>query len=122
MKITREQIIELINQYVYANGRQLITGEQLNEILNIIADSFALEGEASSGLNAVLERDSRVSERKEIINEHGGRIKLASEELLINVLRQVIGIEVSDKTNRGIIHLGKDISTVGTVRTTEEEN
>lgn len=122
MRVTREQIIELINQYIYANGRQLITGEQLNEILNIIANSFAMEGEASSGLDAVLERGSTVSDGKEIINNHGGRIKLASEELLLDALRQVIGTEVSDTLNKSMVQLGKDISTVGTIRTNSGEN
>ncbi|HLW29692.1 MAG TPA: hypothetical protein VKX29_02470 [Brumimicrobium sp.] len=122
MRVTREQIIELINQYIYANGRQLITGEQLNEILNIIANSFALEGESSSGIDAVLERGSTVSDGKEIINNHGGRIKLASEELLLDALRQVIGTEVSDTLNKSMVQLGKDISTVGTIRTNSGEN
>lgn len=122
MKLTREQIIELINQYIYANGQQLITGEQLNEILIVIANAFAMEGEASVGLDAVLERGDTVSNGRKINNNQGGAIKLAAEEIVANVLSQIIGIEVSDTENKGMLQISKGISTIGNISTTLEED
>lgn len=117
MRVTREQIIELINQYIYANGRQLITGEQLNEILNIIANSFAMEGEASSGLDAVLERGSTVSDGKEIINNHGGKFKLSAEEFVIDLLDYIMSLEVADSENKGMVQVSKSMSAIGSIKT-----
>lgn len=122
MKVTREQIIELINQYVYANGRQLISGEQLNEILNIIASSFAMEGEASSGIDEVLQRGNTVADGREINNNHGGKFKLSAEEVVVDLLDYIMSLEVADAENKGLVQVSKGMSAIGSIKTVLESD
>ncbi len=119
MKMTREQIINLINQYIYTNGQELITGEQLNEILIVIANAFAMEGEASSGIDAVLEKGSLVSEGREIINGHGGQLKLSKEELANGILEYAMGFVVEGEKDLGLVDIRNWISIIGNIHTEE---
>jgi hypothetical protein len=89
--------------------------------LILIANAFAMEGKASSGIDEVLERGDTVSGDREIKNIRGGKIKLSAEELVANVLSQIIGIEVSDTQNKGMLQISKGISAIGNISTTLKE-
>lgn len=76
--LTRQQLINLINRYIYANGQQRITAAQLNEILLDIADSFVIEGGGTAnGIDAVLAAGSAVTAGRKITNPYGGSLYLA---------------------------------------------
>ncbi len=78
MESKREQIIDLINEFIYTNGRQRITAAQLNNILNVIANSFELVGEGKGGgINSVLNNDPNVEDNQKIINANGGLFELS---------------------------------------------
>lgn len=78
MATKREQIIDLINDYIYTNGRQRITAIQLNEILTVIANSYELVGEGSGGgISQVLTTDPNVKDNQKIINPNGGLLELS---------------------------------------------
>jgi len=78
MASKREQIIDLINEYIYTNGRQRITAIQLNEILMLIANSFELVGQGTGGgISQVLKTDPNVEDGQKIINQNGGRFELS---------------------------------------------
>lgn len=80
MASKREQIIDLINEYIYTNGRQRITAIQLNEILMLIANSFELVGQGiGGGISQVLDTDPNVENNQKIINKNGGRFELSGE-------------------------------------------
>lgn len=80
MKSKREQIIDLINEYIYTNGRQRITANQLNELLTLIANSFELLGQGTGGgINAVLTTDSNVDDNQKITNNNGGQVELSGK-------------------------------------------
>lgn len=99
MKPTREQIIDLINQYIYTNGRQRITAIQLNEILTLIANSFELVGQGTGGgINQVLNTDPNVENNQKIINKNGGRLDLSgtidvTDEIRIPYMGLLTGVE-----------------------------
>ncbi|MBU3660688.1 MAG: hypothetical protein FGM14_12490 [Flavobacteriales bacterium] len=118
--MTREQIIDLINQYIYTNGLQRISAAQLNEILIDMATSFAIEGGASSGLDAVLETGSTVSENREITNENGGAFKLDAELTIGETIIKYIGMNFNDGLTEGAAYVGKDMSAYGNRRLPEE--
>lgn len=78
MATSRQQIIDLINDYIYTNGRQRITAVQLNEILTLIANSFELVGQGTGGgINDVLNTDPNVEDNQKIINRNGGQFELS---------------------------------------------
>ncbi len=120
--MTREQIIDLINQYIYTNGLQRISAAQLNEILIDMATSFAIEGGASSGLDAVLETGSTVSENREITNENGGTFKLDAELTIGETIIKYIGMNFNDGLTEGAAYVGKDMSAYGNRRLPEENS
>lgn len=80
MNDKRNEIIALINDYIYTNGEQRITAEQLHEILNEIAVYYALKSESGggkTGIDEVLAFDPNVSLGRAIYNPVGGRVELA---------------------------------------------
>lgn len=85
--ITRQQIIGLINQYIYTNGNQEITAEQMHEILTDIANAFAMEGSAGTGgIEQVLAQGSAVSNGRQITNSFGGKLQLAVVPQVTNTI------------------------------------
>ncbi|MBN9292836.1 MAG: hypothetical protein J0G96_02515 [Flavobacteriia bacterium] len=102
MRPTREQIIDLINQYIYTNGRQRITAIQLNEILTLIANSFELIGQGTGGgINQVLNTDPNVEDNQKIINKNGGQVELSgmidiSDDISIPYIGLLTGVEGKD--------------------------
>lgn len=111
--MTREEIIELINQYIYTNGFQRITAAQLNEVLIEMANSFAIEGGSSSGIDAVLATGSTVSENREITNEDGGTLRLAAEMAIEGDTIKYIGMNFQDDLTEGNASIGKGMSFFG---------
>lgn len=99
MESKREQIIDLINEFIYTNGRQRITAAQLNNILNVIANSFELVGEGTGGgINDVLNNDPNVDDNQKILNANGGQFELSgmipvSDELRLPYIGFLTSIE-----------------------------
>lgn len=116
MKPTRQQIINLINDYIYPNGNQRITADQLNEILIAIANAFAMDGGAASGIDGVLAAGSNVSKDREIKNETGGRLKLSASEVFQRLLLYFQGLNVSDGEYEGAVYCSKGFNFTGNIK------
>lgn len=92
--MTRQQIIDLIDEYIYTNGEQRITAAQLREILIDITNAFAMDG-AASGIEAVLAAGHAVTDGRAITNEHGGSVLLSENLTLMEQEVNFMGLDVS---------------------------
>lgn len=109
--LTRQQLIDLIDQYIYANGQQRITAVQLREILIDIASSFAMEGGGSaSGIDAVLGVGSSVIDGRQITNSFGGKVQLA-----VAPLTSGSGGKVSGVAPDPLKYLGINVAQLGAI-------
>ncbi len=128
--VTRQQLINLINQYIYTNGQQRINASQLNEILIEIANAFVMEGgSTASGIDEVLEEGSTVSDGREITNSFGGKVQLAVAALDITTLDkgpepviepyEYVGMNVGGSSKIGQIYVDKRKTVIGNIRTND---
>jgi|GEM_PF-2367307 len=117
----RSEIINLINQYIYANGQQRITGSQLNEILIVIANAFSMEGSSASGdIDQVLATGNVVSTDRSIINLNGGKLVLSGEEESGDGEKLYFsGLENEQGEFKGIIYNTAPITVIGNVKSGE---
>lgn len=113
--ITREEIIALINQYIYTNGNQLITAAQLKEILLDIANAFAMNGSAA-GIDDVLEAGSSVSANRKITNEQGGAFNLAASTVLDGTNFPYIGLDATAPTSQTVDYFGIGRGIIGSFK------
>ncbi len=115
--MTREQIIDLINQYIYTNGNQRITAAQLNEILLEIANAFALEGGGeATGIDSVLEAGNQVTEGRTIVNENGGTVVLAGDHSDEGDHFKYIGFEALDTAHQTFDYLTGNQVVIGSLK------
>lgn len=111
----RQQIIDLINQYIYTNGRQRITAMELNQILTEIANSYALTTESSSGgIQAAIEANPNVTKNAAIINTENGRLDLdfdveVGKDLILNFL----GFNTVRNEQQGIVLSASNFTAIG---------
>lgn len=122
-RITRQQIIDLINLYIYTNGTQKITAAQLKEILLDIARAFAMEG-GSAGIDGVLEAGSEVINGREITNGFGGKLQLAvaNDISLFGSIPvpedyKYLGIGVSETPYLGQVYSSNSRTVIGNIQT-----
>lgn len=113
--LSREYIIELINQYIYTNGNQLITAAQLREILLDIANAFAMEGSAA-GIDDVLAAGSNVSAGRKITNSQGGAVNLAGTVNMEGATYNYLGFDMSSTTLSGTSYTGLGQSLIGNAK------
>ena len=110
--VTRQQLISLINQYIYSNGNQRITGDQLNEILLEIANAFQMQG-GSAGIDGVLAAGSVVSDGREITNELGGKLRLSASQEFEGELRKFMGFNIASSPYQGFLYTSDGLSVIG---------
>lgn len=113
--LSREYIIELINQYIYTNGNQMITAAQLREILLDIANAFAMEGSAA-GIDNVLAAGSNVSAGRKITNSQGGALNLAGSVNIEGSAYNYLGFDISDTILSGTTYTGLGQSLIGNAK------
>lgn len=109
----RQRIINLINDYIYTNGNQRITAEQLNEILIDIANSYALEGAASEGIDAVIAKNPNVANKREILNANGGKLELSGEILVNGRNFKYIGLNSIREDYNGYVYSTAGTTSIG---------
>lgn len=97
--MTRQQIIDLIDEYIYTNGEQRITAAQLREILIDITNAFAMDG-AASGIEAVLAAGQEVTDGRAITNAHGGSVLLSENFAVMDQEINYMGFDVSVPTHQ----------------------
>lgn len=118
--LTREHIIDLINQYIYTNGTQSITAAQLHEILLEIANAFAMEGGGGStgDISAVLQTGNQVTEGQTIVNENGGSVLLASHMTEGDTSYDYLGLDFSRPAHQGFVYNSETQILIGNLKRT----
>lgn len=111
----RQQIIDLINQYIYTNGRQRITATELNQILTEIANSYALTTESTSGgIQAVIDANPNVLKNASIINSENGKLDLDFDvEVGEDLILKFLGFNTVRNEQQGIMLSASNFTAVG---------
>ncbi|MBN9292837.1 MAG: hypothetical protein J0G96_02520 [Flavobacteriia bacterium] len=111
----RQQIIDLINQYIYTNGRQRITAMELNQILIEIATSYALATESlSGGIQAAIDADPNVRKNATIINTENGRFDLDFDvEMGRDLILKFLGFNTIRDEQQGIVLSASNFTAIG---------
>ncbi len=113
--LTRQQIIDLINQYIYTNGNQRITATQMNEILLAIAKAFAMDGSAT-GIDSVLAAGSNVIAGRKITNAQGGSVNLSATYTVEDNVFNYVGFDAASASFEGATYTGMERSIMGNLK------
>lgn len=120
--MTRQQIINLIRQYIYTNGNQKVTAAQLREILLEIANTFAIENGTASGIEAVLEAGNEVGDDQKIVNGKGASLFLSASADILGQIVEYMGMRFTSGTyDTGSIVIDNQYS-VGVAKRTNPEH